>query len=229
MPVKRALLRTTLGALLVSASAVACLTDPDEGFYGFASGGGSTTYDASVPPFESACSQIKAGDGCGYNDDPSTPCEVSAFANYRCNYELACNTSHVWQQVGAKAGCAPVSACPAAYTETNPDGCTIAQSSSLICEYDEGTCGCALVDDVQDADAGADADASMPDASAHYEWRCVQADHDAGCPRKRPRSGTECVRPIMCDYGACVFEDGVEMDCYSGFWAVNATGSNGCR
>ena len=67
------------------------------------------------------------------------------------------------------------------------------------------------------------------DAGKLYEWRCIHADQDAGCPRKRPRIGAECVRPLSCDYGTCVFEDGVVMDCYSGYWAKATTGSSGCR
>jgi len=136
---------------------------------------------------------------------------------------MECST--IWQAVPAERdACADT--CPSAYVTELPDGCAIPNAGTLLCEYPEGTCGCAPIrpiepdmdggDGGQDLDAG-DVDAGDVDAGPTvYEWRCITPE--AGCPRTRPAIGTECVRPMRCDYGDCLFEDGVTMRCYSGHW-----------
>ena len=49
-----------------------------------------------------------------------------------------------------------------------------------------------------------------------YVWRCVKPAPD--CPRTRPSNNDDCVLPMTCDYGDCVFEDGVTMRCYASRW-----------
>lgn len=178
------------------------------------------------PPQPGPCEGATENQSCTLN----VTCEDKKLANPACNGQLRCDNLYTWSRTEADTlECA--TECPAAYVEQLPDGCTIPLAGTLICEYPEGTCGCAPVrpdggaEDAGDAgksDAGKSdgGDAGEEDTTV-YEWRCVKPE--AGCPRIRPREGDECVKPMTCDYGDCVFNDGVSMHCYSRRWVTQRT------
>ncbi len=215
-------------ALATSSLVVACNLGDDfslvtPGFPGSAGG----FLDAGVPTEQPSICDVGEGDGCSFAGIET--CEMKEHANPACNPTLHCERSTWQRKPPTKSSCA--SACPESYVvdpDTSSSRCALPNAQTLICEYPEGTCGCAPVRPVEhdagDAgDAGEEpADAGESDAgdvdagSTVYAWRCVRPE--AGCPRMRPRIGTECVRPMTCDYGDCLFEDGVTMRCYSGSW-----------
>lgn len=254
--------RIAVGAALMVGPIIGCSNDDyyptyyggsTSGFFGGSSGVSSSSggkyFRDSGPEI---CETAKENDSC-YGTRASTFCEQGESANANCNAHLVCGDDTWSKDPPQRAICAPTSACPSTYTETVPDElCKRPDAISLLCEYDEGTCGCAPVGGVdrgatdfpakKDAgakDAGGDASSDAGDAGAKdagkadagprtYEWKCVQPDRDAGCPRRRPREGIDCVRPINCDYGFCVFEDGYRMDCYSGSWVRDLSRSEQC-
>lgn len=224
----RAFRWTVLTAIAISSLVVACdlgddlLFPPTPGF-----GGTGAFFDAgSRSNPKSACDDITEGARCFASQ--ATACEAKEHANLACNSVMRCSAS-AWRRTPPERDeCA--AECPSAYVAERPDACAFPNAGTLVCEYPEGTCGCAPVRPVKpDAGDGADGgddstDAGETDAGEAdagpvvYEWRCVTPE--AGCPRTRPAVGTECVRPMSCDYGDCVFEDGVRMRCYSGDWAT---------
>lgn len=249
MSLKSLAIRGAIGAALMIGPIIGCKDDYYDYPYGVGGGfGGGTSSGAVYRPDASSelCDNVSEGTDC-YRSFDDARCEKGEHPNGNCNPHLGCNDDSVWEWLPPpRAVCAPTSACPAAYTESAPDDlCQRPDAISLLCEYDEGTCGCAPVrrpatdDDAgedadADADAGADADASDADAGATdagsraYEWRCVHPDRDAGCPRRRPREGFACVRPMTCDYGDCVFEDGYRMDCSNRIWVRDPSRSEQC-
>jgi hypothetical protein len=218
---------------------------PVSGTSGFG-GSSSGTSGYSIDAGKELCETVKEGTSCYTGRTTATSCEQGESANASCNPHLFCNNRHVWEQEPPqRAVCAGSAVCPATYTASAPDDlCKRPDAIGLLCEYDEGTCGCAPVGgvdrsvpdfpwkdagendagDVRDNDAGTASDAGP----RTYEWKCIQADRDAGCPRRRPREGIDCVRPLNCDYGYCVFEDGLRMDCYQGSWVRDLSRSEQC-
>lgn len=231
--------RMAVGLVLMVGPIIGC--NDDDTYYPYytppAFGGGSTTsssgyYYGDAGGGAELCETVAEGVSC-YTTRITASCEQGVGANANCKPRLTCSDGVWTKEKPQRAVCAPTSACPVTYTETVADDlCKRPDAISLLCEYDEGTCGCAPVDgvvkktsprdagDAGDADASAPADAgSKGDAGPRtYEWKCVHTNHDAGCPRRRPREGIDCVRPLNCDYGYCVFEDGYRMDCYQGSW-----------
>lgn len=229
---------------------VGCYDDDDYG-YGFGGSSGVSSsgfFDSGVPARASLCDEIQKNESCSKGQGS---CERGSSASYACNAHLRCEQQSWQYEAAERADCR--TDCPTAYTQTF-DGCEGPNAGSLLCEYDQGTCGCAPVYEPVDAgaDAGVDDDAGdpedageIPDAeprpdagrprASRYEWRCVKPkasdeDEEAGrlCPRLRPREGEECVRPMTCDYGACVFEDGYRMGCYAGSWGRDISRSTQC-
>lgn len=196
---------------------------------GFSGGSSSGTVPGEPTP-PGPCESAQVGSGCGRS---SLVCEQPGSANAACNAHVSCD-GEVWQvEPPVEPACA--TECPKAYVDELPDGCAVENADTLLCAYPEGTCGCVPVfadaPDAGPADAGdaddagegyedaghSDAGDSGP-APRAYTWKCVTPE--AGCPRTRPLTGAQCVRPLSCDYGACLFEDGVRMRCYSGRWSV---------
>jgi hypothetical protein len=158
-------------------------------------------------------------------------CEIGEHPNPLCNLEIVCTST--WEVEHDAATCEDE--CPADLVLEREGACDIPNAKTLRCEYpDQGyTCGCAPVytdPDAGDAgpgepadDAGEIGDGGIEEPGripATYVWRCVQPA--PGCPRVRPRFGLQCVRPMTCDYGGCVFEDGwragLSVECSGGFW-----------
>lgn len=257
-PLLRVVARLAVGALLAAGPIVIGCHEDDFGFAssgGFGGSSGSTRgfVDAASPA--EPCDKAKTNVTCSLSS--AKKCEIGTSANPRCNTRFTCNFQWDEDEDDHRLACPGADACPAEYTHSAADRCAQPDAISLICEYEQGTCGCAPVggvttcpnqgddDDDDDDDAGVDAgvddadagdadapDADMPDADADapdaaatdagprtYEWKCVTPA--PGCPHTRPREGLRCVRPITCDYGYGVFEDGVVMSCNNGFWVRN--------
>ncbi|MBX3262584.1 MAG: hypothetical protein KF782_23085 [Labilithrix sp.] len=194
---------------------------------GFGGGSRPFTDGGTTSAPRGPCDTAEPGASC--YESQQLACEQGDSANMACNAHVRCD-SYLWElEPPEKARCA--TECPPAYVEELPDGCAVENAGTLLCAYPEGTCGCAPVfSDAADAgadggeDGQGDEDAGESDAGGvdagpvAYTWKCVTPE--AGCPRTRPLAGAACVRPLSCDYGDCLFEDGVRMRCYSGHWTV---------
>ncbi len=216
--------RWTAASTIATSLFVAACNLGESYYYGSAGGfggvGGVAVDGGAAPEPRSACELAEEGRQC-FSTPVVEECEVKQHANPACNEGLSCKSSYTWASVApARDDCS--SDCPSTFVADRPDACAGPNAGSLICEYPEGTCGCAPIRPVsEDSDAG-DAGEPADDAGdidagpTAYEWRCVTPE--AGCPRKRPAIGAGCVRPMDCDYGDCLFEDGVTMHCYSSTW-----------
>lgn len=206
-------------ALLVAA----CDSDkfyPSTGSRGFAPA--PVPFDAgSSRPVEvepSPCEEAQATYACDYGGPPA--CELGDAANVRCNAVLTCVGTN-WRLDDAGPPCA--TACPAAFALDAADGaCSGDDAPTRLCEYPEGLCGCVHPSRIGDASIDGDAgDESDAGDAGPYVWTCVPSKHQDGCPRTRPRLGDRCVRKVTCDYGSCVFDDGILVECRGGtdaFW-----------
>jgi len=213
-------------ALATSSLVIACDLGNDFSFVrpGFPGARGAAVDAGSVREPPDPC-DVAEGERCSFSK--TDVCETKEHANPACNESLHCDNDR-WRRRPAERSTCAID-CPSQYVDDLPDACAAPNAGTLMCEYPEGTCGCAPIHPL-DADAGDGGDES--DAGEHgegtpdggdvdagptlYEWTCVPAAR--GCPRTRPRAGSACVRPMTCDYGACLFEDGVAMDCDGGTW-----------
>ncbi len=215
------------GALLVAA----CDSDkfyPSTGSRGFAPApvpfDAGNSKPAEVPP--SPCEAAQAGSVCTYSGPQS--CERGDAANVGCNEVLTC-TSAEWRR-GVGRTCATT--CPSTFGDA-PDGACEepATAPSVLCEYPEGLCGCVHSSRIGDASTDGDAGDDDGGDAGPYVWTCVPAKHQDGCPRARPRLGDRCVRKVTCDYGSCVFDDGILVECRGAteaFWE-RATAKPECQ
>lgn len=222
-------------AVTLTTSALAGACNLNDEYYpspGFGGGGGSFLDAGSRSEPSHACDDPQEGTSCSAIGSRYATCETKLHANQACNARLHCD--HAWSAEPARKQDCPTD-CPSTYVADLPDGCSAPNADALICEYPEGTCGCAPVrpDRPSSPDGGADGGEDVEDAgevdgggdagSTVYEWKCVTAE--PGCPRTRPRAGAPCTRRIDCDYGSCVFEDGVVMTC-TGEWSIRTPACN---
>lgn len=174
-----------------------------------------TRRPAEVPP--SPCEEAEPTHACVYGNPAA--CELGDAANVRCNEVLTCTGSQ-WRRADAGTPC--VSACPSTFTLGEPDAaCGLEHASTVLCEYPEGLCGCMHSASTGDAGDAGDPDAASVDGGT-YVWTCIEPKRQEGCPRTRPRLGDRCVRKVTCDYGSCVFDDGILVECRGGtdaFWS----------
>jgi hypothetical protein len=130
-------------------------------------------------------------------------CEYGHDLAAECNVVVTCD-NFVWTQRPAPA-C--YGRCPSARADIVPG--TACTGVGRGCSYVEGTCGCVADPDAGAEDAGAN-DAGANDAGANDAgaatrsgtWRCVAPPAGRSCPRQRPAIGSDCVRPVVCDYGS---------------------------
>jgi hypothetical protein len=99
--------------------------------------------------------------------------------------------------------------CPATLTEIIPGAAC--ESAAVGCSYLEGTCGC-----IADTDAGAAVDGGDP-TPAPGHWRCVKPP-GGSCPPQRPALQSDCVRPMVCDYGTATLERPLTFECWQRTW-----------
>jgi hypothetical protein len=222
---KRVLALASLGASALSLLSCSLNGFDDSfgsgGFFGGSSGSSFVDASTTVPP--SPCTTAVIGASC-YTYSGASVCEIGDLANRSCNASIKCGNSYSWESDSNGTSCDVD--CPAVYTEEVDGGaCAAPNAATLQCAYIEGTCGCATPANIPsdagitgDADAAGDAGSSDGgDAGPRIlTWTCVKPAK--GCPHVRPRLGSSCVRPIACDYGACVFDDGISVRCSGGFW-----------
>ncbi|HVM68322.1 MAG TPA: hypothetical protein VM204_00620, partial [Gaiellaceae bacterium] len=239
---KRGILPIALGAALAAVLVAACSTGAE--VEPPIRRGGDTSAPAPRPDASALADPeclAEAGTSCATATE--RVCERGEHAARDCNEVLRCVDSS-WVAT-ARTDC--LASCPATADAPPAGACDVANAGTLLCSYAEVTCGCAPVleseedegDDARDGgggpdgeDAGATAtdggsrelDAGAP--SRRYEWKCVTAE--PGCPKTRPRLGERCVRPMSCDYGACLFEHGALMGCHGGRWD-SEDGRDPCR
>ncbi len=143
------------------------------------------------------------GGGCGRE---GIVCEIGKSASPECNGRARC-VGGVWiDDPPAEAACAH-SACG-----LDPEGLrgSICPAGvGIVCAFARTTCGCARV-----SDAGSS-------APGNGVYQCVTTP--APCPYTRPPLGSACVTDITCDYGACMFEDGLRERCVGGAWQLVPT------
>jgi hypothetical protein len=97
---------------------------------------------------------------------------------------------------------------PGAQCQTKP----FLDVPEVACSYLEGTCAC-----VADADAGTSSSSDGGLTSRPGHWRCAPPPRN-GCPAQRPPLGSECVRPMDCDYGSCIIERDLSFSCVGRAW-----------
>lgn len=171
------------------------------------SGGTSTVTSTYV-----ACPDEMARDGTSCSQS-GLVCEYGGNVDTRCNPFVECDGSRWWRRPAPT--CAD--ACPDARSlvvEGAP--CTPPDGEELLCAYARELCGCTET------------------ATGAFAWRCLPAD--AGCPTERPRIGSPCTDPVVCDYGACAFQNGLALECKvsssaygtrSGVWLVREATCSG--
>jgi hypothetical protein len=198
-----------LGVLFVmSACNQAGVSDgPISGSSGFARAPIPTDPKASPPPsldvtpdcpgFEAptegaACSRLSTSSSDGL-------CEYGHDLDRACNDIFKCVGT--WRRLPPRDTC--FGRCPDTLDGIVPGSrCT---DTTVGCSYLDATCAC-----VPDHDAG-------PSSGSDGVWRCV-APPGNGCPAQRPSSGSDCVRPMNCDYGACALQRDVVYSCVGERW-----------
>jgi hypothetical protein len=195
---------------LCAALAAACSSASAVGVSGGTGPSGAvmapTGPNAAEPPSFCPPSPPNERDPCVFS---TSACEYGNSAIPGCNVRFNCEQEQ-WQPVqswqlecGERCCGAP---CPESFDGLEPGGACA--TPGTLCTYYEGTCGC-LDGDAGDADAGG-ADAGAP------TWTCVRPER--GCPAKRPAIGSECVRPMDCDYGSCAFGTNLAVTCSGSVW-----------
>jgi len=146
------------------------------------------------------------GTACVEHADPDwdLTCEYGHDLDRQCNEIVECRTG-VWREQ-RQPSC--FGRCPASFDEIVP-GAPCADSA-VGCSYLEGTCAC--VPDVGGLPDGGDPDAAT--APIPGTWRCAPPP-GGGCPPQRPPLGSDCVRAMTCDYGACALGRDVVYACDS--------------
>lgn len=146
-------------------------------------------YDA--PVIGEACGQTSSFNWNG-------TCEVGHDLDRACNDVYECSNAG-WKKL-LRPTC--VGRCPETFAEIVPGAAC--SDIAVGCSYLEGTCAC-----VPDGDGGTgDAYAGPPPGI----WRCAPPPGN-GCPAQRPPIGSNCVRPMTCDYGACALGRDVVYSC----------------
>lgn len=147
------------------------------------------------PMIGSSCNEAQAFEWKG-------SCEYGHDLDRACNDIYEC-TNGQWRR-SYRPSCS--GRCPETFAEIVPGAAC--SDITMGCSYLEGTCAC-----VPDADAGTgdgDADADVGPLSG--VWRCMPPPGN-GCPAQRPAVGSDCVRAMTCDYGACALGRDVVYSC----------------
>lgn len=225
--------------------AVACVVVAACGDETGAPSGRATRPEPMAPRFVSgpACETARIGQAC---TGPEL-CELGDADDIACNRLLRCN-GFAWELAQAARSCM---ACKGREAGTCGALCGF-EGDGVICgcelpaepaddagsdagtetdggdggdggDNDAGSDGgVGELDEEAGADAGVDArfEPGTPSTETGAGWRCVEVRR--GCPRRRPRIGEPCVKPMSCDYGACTLDRGVAIACSGGFWVEDA-------
>lgn len=199
-------------AALLSGGAFVIACSSSEGPSSFAAPAamppGAAPSASSRPPppgFDAPCPGYDApvvGEGCSqassFNWDGT--CEYGHDLDRACNDVYECSNT-AWKKL-LRPSC--VDRCPATFAEIVPGAAC--GDIAMGCSYLEGTCAC--VPDGDGGTGGTDADAGPTPGI----WRCAPPPGD-GCPAQRPPIGSNCVRAMTCDYGACALGRDVVYSC----------------
>jgi hypothetical protein len=210
IPSRPLLLAPLAGIALV----VACSATESWGPFVDVSGPAPPGVAGVAPPgtvaFESPCPGFDApipGSACSRMQTSSAPwdgtCEYGHDLDRKCNDVFQCSGG--WRQL-ARNDC--FGRCP-----DTIDTIVLGSACSDVtvgCSYLEGTCACVPDGDTDADDGGLDAGGG-PVAG---RWRCAPPPGN-GCPAQRPSIGSDCVKPMTCDYGACALGREVVYSCLS--------------
>lgn len=210
MSLRRRRSSAALGLLVVTLSLVACETPrqvavarPEE-FPPLPGSGGPTTVGPTSPcpgfdPPNEGASCVDSWNGT--NIEWSGLCEYGHDLDRSCNDVFEC--AQLWQRQ-PRNEC--FGRCPPTFAEISPGAAC--GDVAVGCSYIEGTCACAPdPDEVDDAGVG-----------VAGRWRCAPPPGN-GCPAQRPSIGSDCVRPMTCDYGACALRRELVYSCpETGTW-----------
>lgn len=196
--------RVALGLLAAALSLVAaCESSPRIGFVDVDPSSSPPMEDPSFIGFTSPCPGFeppREGFSCfeAWNHAMTNwdgRCEYGHDLDRSCNDVFEC--AQFWQRQ-ARSEC--FGRCPEAIAEIVPGA--PCDDVAVGCSYVEGTCAC--VPDPDEGDGGGAAPA------AH--WRCVPPPGN-NCPAQRPSIGSDCVRPMTCDYGSCALRRELVYSC----------------
>jgi hypothetical protein len=143
--------------------------------------------------------------------DPGMVCEYGISPRAECNQILRCNSNQAWV-ADRRAACAEN--CPSARADISVG--RECGDTTAICSYVEATCGC--VEKQSDAGAGTDSEVDAGVTASKGTWVCVTPP--AGCPSMRPTLGTQCVKPMTCDYGTCELHVSLNVACKDNAWVL---------
>ncbi len=163
------------------------------GFPGSRSGSGVLALPLVVCPREAPTE----GSAC---ENSALRCEYGSHVDARCNPFLECDGER-WRTVAGEP-CAE--ACPANRADI-VDGEPCVVPTELRAPHATG------VDDETLCAAASELCVCRRGERDASRWAC--APRDVGCPAFRPRIGSSCSSPRVCDYGACVFESGLSLEC----------------
>jgi hypothetical protein len=159
---------------------------------------------ATPPPDGASCSQGNTPLACEYSTD------VRRRATTKASCVGSEGTTHTSWLVSSSPIEANSVACPGSWTESMRSG-SCATDVNLVCEYDEGRCGCVCNDTTVWWDCRARTDVSM--------------QGNGTCPSQRPLAGDACSdEGLQCYYaaycGSAPLSFGFSLQCDHGYWAI---------
>lgn len=161
------------------------------------------SFDAPCPGYTPPIAGASCSDIIGTPSWDRT-CEYGHDLDRDCNDVFECNGR--WRR-NTQSSCN--GRCPDTIDKIVPGSRC---DDSMGCSYLEGTCACVL--DAFEDDGGTDDGGQVPNVS---HWHCAPSPKD-GCPAQRPPLGSDCVRPMTCDYGSCTISRDVTYACEGRIW-----------
>jgi len=210
-------------ALALAVAACAPLTATPIVFDDSPNGGGTTSNQLPLPTDDFA--PVRRGPPCPverpldntFCSAATTVCEypsgvfgTTESIDSRCNTIVKC-IDNAWTT--QREGQCPLDACPKTRADLVEGGpCTLPAGINveLLCDYPEGACGCT--------------EGTGTGVKHALTWVCIPPQ--TACGDHRPRVGQSCVDASPCEYGACVFANGVRMFCESSVWTVGESTCN---
>jgi hypothetical protein len=166
-----------------------------------------------MPGFDSPCGYEApaVGTDCAVTRNSQVPwegtCEYGHDLDSNCNTTFEC--TGIWQML-PQSSCSRSYRCPDTIGEIAPG--SPCSDVSFGCSYLEGTCACVADPGSIKADGG-----DTMEAGAGGRWRCTPPP-EGDCPAQRPSIGSDCVRPMTCDYGSCALQRDLVYSCLAGWW-----------
>jgi hypothetical protein len=156
---------------------------------------GSDAAETSCPSapfgcgFDAGCPATLPAAGSACDTSPEFGCHAPAPGTDECTAEFACQDGGwaILDLPEAGTSCAYVlpAGCPATFAAAFAQVGQSCSAPQMACSYDQGTCGCPIVD----VDAGTGV------------WACIMPAADSGCPVDAPKGRALCTAPLVCPYG----------------------------